>query len=190
MTLQNEKTQLELTKAKLQDTILEVGKDLHTKDLRISQLEYSARLAEEKATYENELRFRDLAHEHEENINKLQGQYRAELESALERCKSEYKESWLEEHAALSSKFTKRERELTQLLENERLASKTSTEAMEQRLTRLESERSRSDMESHRLRQELSTYKSRYEALSCEMEVSKVCVCSDFMYFFGLKLTV
>ena len=178
MRLQNEKTQLELSKAKLQQTISDQEKSSHIKDLKINELEYSAQLSEEKLINANELRIRDLNHQHEENISKLQDQYRTELESELNRCKAKYKESWSEQHDLLKNGFLEKERNLTSMIKEERTANQTKIQELvtrqKQDSAALEIQKTSFEKEVDKLEKEKNDFKLKYEFVTSEMELAKV----------------
>lgn len=179
MSLQNDKTQLELARAKLQDTISEIEKASHAKDLRISELEYSAQLAVEKTAHATELKFRDLTHTHEESIKKLQKQYQTELESEIARRKEEINNSWTKERNLLKEEFAQKERELHQLIESERASSQAKIESMtalyNQKVSSTVQDRTHLEQDLKRIDSERTMYKTRCESLETEMKSAKVC---------------
>lgn len=178
MSLQNDKTQLELARAKMQDTISEIEKVSHAKDLHISELEYSAQLTVEKTAHATELRFRDLTHNHEESIKKLQTRYQSELESEITRCKEEVNNSWTKERNMLKDEFAERERELCQLLESERAASQAKIDSMSalynQKVSSTEQDKSHLEQDLKRIDSERTLYKARCDSLEREMKSAKV----------------
>lgn len=177
MTLQNEKTQLELSKAKLQDAISDSEIKAHKSELRINELEYTARLAEEKMTYAFELKIRDLTHQHEENVKQLQNQYRSELEETLERFKDEYKKKYKEEKNSMRSALQDKEAELERILTCERAASKEKLESTidlyNQNLATLEQQKKNLEKENRSIELERNDYKLKLETLSRELDSAK-----------------
>ena len=141
-------------------------------------MEHAAELTGEKQTYANELRVRDLIHEHQVNVNNLQHKFKTELESALEKCKKEASIKISHEEQLMKDNLKVKEEELSKTLERERNANKMAIDNMTTLSTQTEAAfqltKKQMEKEINQLQDERNDFKRKSESLEAEIEATKV----------------
>lgn len=175
--LRNDRVDLEQSKNKLQETVSSLEKSSHAMALKINELEHAAALAEGRQNHENELRLRDLVHEHETTIARLRSEWNDELNVSIEKVRAEANDMVEQKRQIFEQALAEKEAMYSEKLDHERTANAITVQNLKELQNQKEAsfnwEKEQAQKELERVQEEKAALELQIESMKAETNTIK-----------------